>query len=97
MNISETGGAAAKAKALKEKMERDMREKEERQSWFDAADKTEETGVMRLVIFFFENNELGFKLIKTQLIESQVLLKHKVSTDLCGHEYLAPNRGIPCR
>jgi hypothetical protein len=42
-------GGAAKAKALQEKLERERQAIEERESWLDLADKTEETGVMRLV------------------------------------------------
>jgi hypothetical protein len=43
------GDAAVKAKALREKIDRDRQAMEERESWLEIADKTEETGVMRLV------------------------------------------------
>jgi hypothetical protein len=43
------GGAAAKAKALQEKLQRQEQAIAERESWLELADKTQETGVMRLV------------------------------------------------
>ena len=49
IDLSIAGGAAAKAKALQEKIERERQAIEERESWLVLADKTEETGVMRLV------------------------------------------------
>jgi hypothetical protein len=49
VDLRVVGGAAAKAKALQEKMERERQAIEERESWLDLADKTQETGVMRLV------------------------------------------------
>ena len=60
MNFSLPGGAAAKAKALQEKLERERQAFEERESWLDLADKTEETGVMRLVsIKFVDSIKVG--------------------------------------
>jgi hypothetical protein len=49
IDLSVAGGAAAKAKALQEKLERERQAIEERESWLELADKTQETGVMRLV------------------------------------------------
>jgi hypothetical protein len=49
VDIRMQGDAAVKAKALREKIERDRQAMEERESWLEIADKTEETGVMRLV------------------------------------------------
>jgi hypothetical protein len=62
VDLSIAGGAAAKAKALQERMERERQAIEERESWLELADKTQETGVMRLVstLSFLENTLANF-------------------------------------
>ena len=87
--------AAAKMKKQQEKERRLKESLEERQKWFQCADKTEETGVMRLVskatlrpYICSRNSPTAPLFVRVshgriccnfpQLIESNVLAKHKL-------------------